>query len=222
MNTRQRKREMRKRMESLLAGEGEAKLGAQSDVVAVTLAGLSAWKRARTVFAFLSMKNEIDTAGIIERALEEGKSVAVPRMGDEGITFHYIASVDGPWDVHPYGVREPPENLPAADFDDEQLYPLLIVTPGLVFDRAGRRLGHGRAYYDRLFAAIARIVAPSGLSSPDGRLLSIGEASGGRATAVAVCADCQIVDEVPTGEFDVPVDIIVSGRGVEYGVDASG
>jgi 5-formyltetrahydrofolate cyclo-ligase len=63
----------------------------------------------------------------------------------------------------------------------------LFVVPGVAFDRAGGRLGHGRGYYDRLLAQ-ARVDAPF----------------------VAAAFDCQLVPGVPVTPRDVPVDAIAT------------
>jgi 5-formyltetrahydrofolate cyclo-ligase len=62
-----------------------------------------------------------------------------------------------------------------------------VVVPGLAFDLAGNRLGFGKGYYDRFLSGVA-------------------------ATKAAVLYDCQIVESVPAGPRDVPVDLLVTQR----------
>lgn len=61
----------------------------------------------------------------------------------------------------------------------------VILVPGVAFDSSGRRLGFGGGFYDRYLA----------------------EASGVR---VGVCFEAQMVDQVPVGPSDVPVDVVVT------------
>jgi len=61
----------------------------------------------------------------------------------------------------------------------------VVVVPGIAFDRHGRRCGQGRGFYDRLLASID-------------------------ATRIAVAFDVQVVDEVPTTEFDAPMHALVT------------
>ncbi|MGM9859661.1 MAG: 5-formyltetrahydrofolate cyclo-ligase [Muribaculaceae bacterium] len=61
----------------------------------------------------------------------------------------------------------------------------LIIVPGVAFDRAGNRLGRGKGFYDRLLR-------------------------NSRAVKVGVAYKCQIVESIPTDEFDIPMDIIVA------------
>lgn len=78
------------------------------------------------------------------------------------------------------GVREPPPPGPA-----EAPAADVIVVPGVAFDGAGRRLGYGGGFYD----------------------VFLSEARGFR---VGFCFDCQIVDEVPAGPDDLPVNAVVT------------
>jgi 5-formyltetrahydrofolate cyclo-ligase len=66
----------------------------------------------------------------------------------------------------------------------------VVITPGVGFTAAGDRLGMGKGYYDRWFAA-----HDYGLS-------------------VAICFECQLVAELPVSETDVPVDLIVTEQRV--------
>lgn len=70
----------------------------------------------------------------------------------------------------------------------------LIVTPGVAFSKTGKRLGYGGGYYDRFFAKIA------GLQNP--------------APKVALIPESQIFDDIPTDEHDLPVDFLISERGI--------
>lgn len=79
--------------------------------------------------------------------------------------------------------------------DGEELTPVedieLIIVPGVAYDRRGRRVGRGKGYYDRLL-------------------------SGTKAVKIGVAYDFQLVDDIDTDEFDVPVDIVITDRNVYY------
>jgi 5-formyltetrahydrofolate cyclo-ligase len=85
-----------------------------------------------------------------------------------------------------YGIPAPAATAPTVALDEADV----VVVPGLAFDRAGRRLGEGAGYYDS---------ALRGARHP---------------LRVAVAHDFQLVDEVPTGPGDEPVDFIVTPAGV--------
>ena len=63
----------------------------------------------------------------------------------------------------------------------------VVVVPGLAFDRAGRRLGQGKGYYDRLLSDVS-----------DNCLI------------VGLAFDVQMVERVPAEAHDVALDVIVT------------
>jgi 5-formyltetrahydrofolate cyclo-ligase len=86
----------------------------------------------------------------------------------------------------PFGIHEPgpaAEPVPFAALD-------VVLTPGLAFGDDGRRLGRGRAYYDRLFAR------------PDLRARRIG-----------IGFECQRLSVVPREAHDVRVQALVTEAG---------
>ncbi len=82
-----------------------------------------------------------------------------------------------------FGALEPAEGdlVDPADVD-------VIVTPAVAFDRAGRRVGYGGGYYDRFFPR-ARADA-----------FRVG----------AVFAVQLVVDDLPSGHFDLRVHAVVT------------
>jgi 5-formyltetrahydrofolate cyclo-ligase len=67
----------------------------------------------------------------------------------------------------------------------------LFIAPGLLFDRAGRRLGRGGGHYDRL---LARRRAGAWL--------------------VGICYDDRVIDELPEDPWDVRMHVVVTERAV--------
>ena len=191
------KRLARNRMRSVIAATTPSQRAAWSTKITRQVTGLSDWDACRTVLAFLPMDGEVDTTAMIQRALREGKTVGLPRMRRHHIECHSIASLDGPWETHPFGVREPPATLPVIDPCAADAGKMLVITPGLCFDAAGRRLGFGKGYYDRLLERCR--------DEKDREILF-----------VAVCFTIQIIDRVPAGEHDRIVDAIVTEQGITF------
>jgi 5-formyltetrahydrofolate cyclo-ligase len=183
------RREIRSRLEGLEAA------GAKSLAVHERLFSTAWWREARWVFVYIAMPGEVDTAPIVLRAYQDGKLVAVPRMEGEEVVFYRYEGRTRELVPNQFGILEPdPLWIPV---DPLQLAegPLLVLTPGLAFDRRLRRMGRGKGYYDRF---LARLRSESSL----------------RVTAVAFCLDEQVVDAVPNGVGDLPVDAIVTDRRV--------
>lgn len=61
----------------------------------------------------------------------------------------------------------------------------MIIVPAVAYDRSGNRVGRGKGYYDRLLARTS-------------------------AFTVGVAYDFQLVDEIDTDEFDIPVDMVIT------------
>lgn len=159
--------------------------------IAEHLTASSIWKRAGCIFCFLSMPGEVETEEIIKRALSEGKTVGVPRMYDDEITFHHIDSIEGPWEVHHFGIKEPSSTLPAIEPGFCGQKELLTITPGLAFDTAGGRLGRGGGFYDRFFTTYGDVLMTFG-----------------------VCFSFQVVDEVPTAHHDCRIHGVFTEKGL--------
>jgi 5-formyltetrahydrofolate cyclo-ligase len=155
--------------------------GARSEAIADRLLGLDEVAGAAMVLAFWSFGSEVDTAPLIHRLRSRGTTVALPRTRD-GDIVPVVWTPGSSMTETSFGTREPANGrvLQAGELD-------LIVVPGVAFDRSCRRVGYGGGFYDRLLAR-----------TRDG------------AAAVAVAFGLQVVDEVPTGPLDRPVDAIVT------------
>jgi 5-formyltetrahydrofolate cyclo-ligase len=152
---------------------------------------LSIWSECISVLAFLSLKDELDTAPVIKAAFSEGKAVFVPRIEGRNLGFYRISSLDGPWTLNFGGLREP---LPRAGavFRREH-FPALILTPGLAFTQDGKRLGRGKGFYDRFLAYM------------DGA---------GRYAALGLCLAAQLVPDIPVNGGDRRVHGVCTEKGI--------
>jgi 5-formyltetrahydrofolate cyclo-ligase len=162
---------------------------------------LPLWKQCETVLLFLSTPDEIDTGTLLEAALSDGKRVFAPRVvpdtpgtapgaipvAQRCLRFFRVYGMDGPWQYGAYHIREPLTTR-AEDCLGPEHFPALIIAPGMAFDRDGRRLGHGRAYYDRFFAEL--------------------DTQGLAYTTIGFCLEAQLVERVPTDLYDKQMDMV--------------
>ena len=127
---------------------------AASDAIAKTLFSAPFYHSAESVFTYVSLANEPDTAPIIRRALADGKIVSLPRTKPgremdvvplESESAFRQAFSDWP---RVYGIPEQPPEIPAIDPSKLDL----VIVPSLVLDTDGYRLGYGGSYYDRFIA----------------------------------------------------------------------
>ncbi len=179
------KQELRKKIRGVLADFPEALLERESREIAEKLFGLPEYRSAKMIFAYASMKKEVQTDLILQHALDAGKRVFLPKVTGAGqMVFTEIRSLTELVYTEPFGIREP-SLLSEAEIIDPPV-PELMLVPGLAFDRAGNRLGHGGGYYDRY------------LSELKSKTLLLG-----------LALSCQLVPEVPAEPFDIPVDRVL-------------
>jgi len=143
-----------------------------------TLTGLPELAAARSVLAYASVRSEVPTAELLRWILESGKSLAVPAVTGEGSMIAARAGSLGHLAPGFRGIPEPPLE-PAGPVD-------VAVVPGVAFDLACARLGHGGGFFDAFLAAVPAT------------------------TKIGVCFDFQVVDELPAEPHDVRMDLVVT------------
>lgn len=147
------------------------------------------FKNSTHVMIYLDFKNEVKTDFIINYCLEHGKKVHIPICIPETheLCISRITSLSELQTGH-YGIREPITKY--LRLSEISLIDLVLV-PGVAFDSAGNRIGFGAGYYDRFMKRLR----------PD-------------AVKTALAYSFQVVDLIPRGKFDIPVDYIVTENGI--------
>jgi 5-formyltetrahydrofolate cyclo-ligase len=189
----QRKRAIRRAVIERRDAMRPSERASASERIAERLMELPEIAGAGTVMAFWSFGSEVDTAPALEWLDRAGKRVVLPRVeGEDVVAVVYAVGDDVA--AAAFGAMEPTGTaLVAPDEVDA------VITPGVAFDRTGRRVGYGGGFYDR-FLPKTRADVP----------------------AVAIAFDVQIVDELlPVGSFDRPVDAIVTESEVIRPAEAS-
>lgn len=139
-------------------------------------------ERASTVMAFWSFGSEPDTAPIIQSLHARGVLVTLPRIVAGEVEPLIYAPGDAVTETS-FGAWEPSggEGLDPSAID-------VVVTPGVAFDRFGRRVGYGGGFYDRFFRR----------TRPDTARFGIG-------FGVQL-----IYGDLPSGHFDLGLDGVVT------------
>lgn len=143
-------------------------------------------KRAQYVHCYLSFASEVKTRQLIEVLWEQGKTVFAPIViGSE--LLHSVITSETEFVPDSYGIPTP------VHTDYIQTKELLlakndcVIVPVVGFDAKGARLGYGKGFYDRF------------LTTTD-------------AFRCGVAFSCQLCDEIPTDEFDMVMDMIITER----------
>lgn len=193
MTRTEEKQALRRRVRAL-EKELPPRYKAQSNAaIAATVLALPDYQDADTVFCFVGTAREIDTRPILTDALARGKRLCLPLCAAEpGIMeLRVVSSLD---ELVPgtYGILEPPASCLILTPDEVEF----AVLPCLCCDRAGRRLGQGGGYYDRFLSAY-------------------------RGSAVLLCRERLLREEIPVEPHDMPIPWVVTENGLyEDGVPA--
>lgn len=173
------KKELRRQIRERKRAMTEEQIVTASEKLGQLFADSELYRRAKTIYGYLPYNQEVRTMPMLQRALADGKRVAVPKVYGEEMRFIYLTDLSRV-DAGYAGIPEPVDDGPVADDPTA-----LVLMPGLAFDRQGRRIGYGGGFYDRFLA-----------EEPNHPTL-------------ALCYSFQMVEEIPTEEFDVPVDCVL-------------
>ena len=137
------------------------------------------YQQAKTIYGYLPYNQEVRTVPMLERALRDGKRVAVPKVYGDEMKFIYMDDLTAV-ETGYAGIPEPIKDDPVADDPTA-----LVLMPGLAFDKEGHRIGYGGGFYDKFLSA-----------EPTHPTL-------------ALCYEFQMQEHLETEEFDIPVDCVL-------------
>ena len=137
------------------------------------------YKAAKTIYGYLPYNQEVRTVPMLEQAMKDGKRVAVPKCYGEEMRFIYMDDLSKVEKGYA-NIPEPIADDPVADDPTA-----LVLMPGLAFTEDGKRMGYGGGFYDKFLAA-----------------------EPGHPT-VALCYAFQMVEYIPTEDYDIPVDRVL-------------
>ncbi len=173
------KTELRRSIRQRKRAMTEEEIVAKSQALAELFYQSQAYKTAKTIYGYLPYNQEVRTVPMLERALADGKKVAVPKCYGDEMRFLYMDDLSKVEKGYA-GIPEPIADAPVAH--DETA---LVLMPGLAFDPAGNRMGYGGGFYDKFLAA-----------EPNHPTL-------------ALCYDFQMLGHLETEAHDIPVDTVL-------------
>ena len=173
------KKELRRQIRDKKRAMTETEIVEKSEKLGALFAASPLYQNAKTIYGYLPYNQEVRTIPLLEQALKDGKQVAVPKVYGDEMRFVMLTDLSR---VAP-GYASIPEPI-----DDEPVVSdptALVLMPGLAFDREGHRMGYGGGFYDRFLAE--EPTHPT----------------------IALCYEFQLLEHIPTEEFDIPVDCVL-------------
>jgi len=135
------------------------------------------------VSGFIPYKSEITTVPMLDQLHRQGWKTCLPVViaPEEPLVFRGWAPGE-PLVPGAWDIPVPPETA-------AQMLPDVLLVPMLAFDRKGFRLGYGGGFYDRTLEKLRALK---------------------RVVAIGVAYHAQMVDEVPSGLHDAPLDYVMT------------
>ena len=188
-------RATRRRLRELRLALGPAERAAAGCAIRATLVRLGVFRRGAHVALYLPMRGEVDVRPCLEVARRHGSHLYVPRVVSRRRRQMLFApwNDDGTHRTNAFGILEPGSAAgarPVIGLD-------VVVLPLVGFDSSGNRLGMGAGFYDR---ALRRRLDRS--------------ATWRRPRLIGVAYACQELPLIPTSAWDVPLDLVVTERGI--------
>ena len=173
------KKELRRQIRELKRAMTSEQIDAASARLGELFLNCPQYKEAKTIYGYLPYNQEVRTVPMLEQAMREGKRVAVPKCYGDEMRFIYMDDLCKVEKGYA-NIPEPIADDPVAD--DKTA---LVLMPGMAFTKDGKRMGYGGGFYDKFLAA-----------EPDH-------------PTVALCYDFQMVEDLPTEDYDIPVDCVL-------------
>jgi 5-formyltetrahydrofolate cyclo-ligase len=173
------KKALRQLIKQRLTSIGYDETLQRSGVLFSKLEQHAVFQQAQTVMLYWSMKGEVHTHDFAIKWAKD-KEIILPVVRGDKLHLKKFTGTQSLIVGEKYGIQEPD----GENFTDLGAIDLVIV-PGVAFDKAKNRMGHGKGYYDGLLPNL-------------------------RAYKIALCFNFQMVDEVPTETHDIKMDEIIT------------
>ena len=181
-----KRQEMRRKMTAIRNQLTLAEVTQYSQQIADRVSQLQPLQKAQVIMGFAAFKNEVRLMPLLEKWKAQGRTILLPRVEKAGnmVAVEYTGRENTA--AGPFGIREPL----GEPFDTSKIE--VVLTPGLVFDYKGFRLGYGKGYYDRF----------------------LNENKINNFFLLGFGASFQVQEELPQGKWDYPLNAICTEKGV--------
>lgn len=183
----QQKEEMRNRMLEQRTSISQADYyGASAEIIG-RLKEQQEYQSARTIHCYVSMnqRREVETQELIREMLRKSMPVVVPVTNfADGTLHHFRLRSFDDLQENKWGVLEPEQGQQVSPNELD-----LVIVPMVAADESCNRMGYGQGFYDRF---LSQVSAPK----------------------IGLIYEQNVVEALPTEEFDVPMDKIITNTRV--------
>ena len=149
-----------------------------TNTIFATLEEQNFFESSEKIFIYVGFGSEITTETFIKKCINK-KQIFVPKIENGKMNLIRLKSWDELAPGH-FGVLEPT----SSDYYEGKID--LVVTPSIVFDNNGYRLGYGKGYYDKYFSSREYDIS------------------------VGLSYHKLLQDNVPKEDHDIKVDVIIT------------
>lgn len=187
------KQELRKQIKSLLS-EKIAFLEEYSAQVCNNIERNEHFFNSDVILGYMALKDEVNITPILEKTIKSGKKVYIPKVDPDSPQMDFFEySVNANISAGAFGIDEPdglgkPFDLASCNKK------IIVLVPGRLFTKDGKRLGRGKGYYDVFLEKLFKY-------NPKNTV------------AVGVCFDMQLAEDLPCESHDILMNTVISQNG---------
>lgn len=150
------------------------------------------YKEAEYLLLYADFHGEAGTGIIIEDALLKGKKVYLPKVleGFDESKMDFYKIIDTIELIEGYkGIKEPTGNyINLFNYEKVKERNILMLVPGVAFDKSGNRLGYGKGYYDNYLKDKPNIMT------------------------IGLCFSLQVQEQLPYSDGDIKIKHLVNEK----------
>lgn len=179
------KKEIRTKIKGIRGNMDAGEVEYKSTIAAKFFLKSEFYRTSSVLMLYMPLGKETDTRCILEKALEDGKKIALPVTEERtGVIIPKAFDADTLLEKGGFSVVEPKNTCIVEKSEID-----VVVVPGIAFDKSGTRLGFGKGCYDMFLAGI-------------------------NAVKIGFCYDFQVQDKIPADLHDIKMDALVTEKGI--------
>ncbi len=179
------KRRIRTEAGKRIRGLSDKELLNAKEEIEQEIESLPEFQKAGVIMCYFPLSEEVGTDGLIRKARESGKIIALPVLLNQEEILPYEYKGRALLVKSRLGIWEPDKNT-AKEIEVNKLD--LVIVPGRAFSRDNHRLGRGKGCYDRFLKKLPK-----------------------RTYKIGIAFKCQVFDTLPFNPLrDEKVDIVLS------------